>query len=408
MSYKNLRVIGLREQLQWHRQVDGDKEIPKAISMLKKADLWKEVLAAVERRAQKNTPGGMSFVFRVAITCLTGDLIDQVLDIGQPTSHDPMAVDPPANVVVILDITTIDDALATPIGSNRPLSEAGCVWSANDYSCAYDAVFMVSFSTYRSSSLLWQECWKAESAINKFLVEQFNRIFEGFASDLDFFALSARFSECRDNFRDWMFAVDRVKFPRRGTRLASVSNILQYFTAQHNHSADLEHTRLCSNAACPPTIFTMAFSAMCHASGDPHNAISVQSVVTQRIASLFGQPLISRCGGCSGRQVQSTWSMAALTWVWFEIFVNSHVSPSFTLTFDQFGEPRKFTLAAVVYFGGVHFTARWRDHLGVWWKCDGREHYGSPVIDVISTESDLLQCDGRRMSFLIYSFEHDT
>ena len=87
---------------------------------------------------------------------------------------------------------------------------------------------------------------------------------------------------------------------------------------------------------------------------------------------------------------------------------STNVSPSLTLTLDQFGEPQTFKLIAVVYFGGVHFTARWWDHSDVWWKHDGCEHHGSPVVDVITNESDLCQCDGRRMCFLIYTFEHDT
>jgi hypothetical protein len=100
--------------------------------------------------------------------------------------------------------------------------------------------------------------------------------------------------------------------------------------------------------------------------------------------------------------------MAALTWIWFEIYPNTCVSPSLTLTFDQVGEPRAFTLTAVVYLGGAHFTARWYDHSGAWWKYDGRERHGAPVVEVINDESDLRRCDGRPMCFLIYSFEHDT
>ena len=61
MAYRELSVIGLKDQLFWHREIDGDKEIPKAISALRKADLLHEVLAAVERRAQKSAPGGTLF-----------------------------------------------------------------------------------------------------------------------------------------------------------------------------------------------------------------------------------------------------------------------------------------------------------------------------------------------------------
>ena len=414
-SYHDLRVDGLREQLRWHRQIDGDEEVPKAVSRLKKADLLREVLAAVERRTQRSTPGGMFFVFWSPKMPDAENAIDQEVPNSTHTNYDPMIVDSQANDSAIPGNATIDNALLTSPTNNQPLSEAGCVWDANDYSCAYDAVFMAFFSIYRRSSLLWQECWRAESAINKFLVEQFNWIFEGFTMDLDFFTLSARFSECRDNFRDWMFAIDSQKFPRRGKRLAPVCDILSHLCNQQNRSADLENIQSCLNPACPPTVHTLDLSFMCHRSviekfGDLHNVIGVHSLVTQQLASLLEPPSNSnsKCRHCHGDRVQSTWSMAELTWIWFEIFPHTHISPSLALTFDQFGEPRTFTLTAVVYLGGAHFTVRWRDHLSVWWKHDGCKHCGAPVIDTINDESDLRQCDGRRMCFLIYSFQHDT
>ena len=63
MVYRELSIIGLKDQLFWHQWIDGDKEIPKAISALRKADLLHEVLAAVEQHAQKSAPGGMLFPF---------------------------------------------------------------------------------------------------------------------------------------------------------------------------------------------------------------------------------------------------------------------------------------------------------------------------------------------------------
>ena len=64
--YGDLRVAGLKEQLRWHRQIDGDEEIPKAISGLKKAELLVEVISAVERRAERYAPEGMSPILCVA------------------------------------------------------------------------------------------------------------------------------------------------------------------------------------------------------------------------------------------------------------------------------------------------------------------------------------------------------
>jgi len=162
------------------------------------------------------------------------------------------------------------------------------------------------------------------------------------------------------------------------------------------------------------TVHTRELSFMCHPSviekfGDPRNVIGeVHSLVTQQLTSLLDRPLTSNCGHCSGNHIQSTWTMAPLTWIWFKIPPGTHVSPSLTLAFDQFGEPRMFTLAAVVYLGRSHFTTCWRDHSGVWWKHDGRKHHGAPVVDTINYKSDLCQSDGHQMSILIYSFQHDT
>ena len=209
-----------------------------------------------------------------------------------------LEVDNSTMAMVQVDLAAINAALTLPVHNNQPLSEAGCLWMANDWSCAFDAVFMALFSIYRRSSLLWQECWRAESMINEFLVEQFDRIFEAFSSDLDFFTLSTLFSECRDNFCDWMFAVNHQKFPWRGKQLAGVSDILEYFSDQHNSSMDLERTRLCSNPACPPAITTRNINHICHPSiikkyWRIRDTVSIQSVVTQELSSILDQPLTS-------------------------------------------------------------------------------------------------------------------
>ena len=154
------------------------------------------------------------------------------------------------------------------------------------------------------------------------------------------------------------------------------------------------------------------FPLMCHSSiiqkcGDLRDVVSVQSLLTRHLSALLNQPLASKCRHCSGNRLQSTWSMAALTWIWFEIFPSTHILPLLTLTFDQFGEPQTFKLVAIVYLGEAHFIICWCDYLGVWWKHDGRRHQGAPVVDVINNKSDLRHCEGKEMTVLVYSFQHD-
>ena len=95
--------------------------------------------------------------------------------------------------------------------------------------------------------------------------------------------------------------------------------------------------------------------------------------------------------------------MPETTWVWIKISdCISLISPLPCLVFGLQDQWQVYTLQAVIYLGGDHFTARFLDQSTTWWKYDGMWGFGAPCVDHIEDEVDLLENDGRRAVFLVY------
>ena len=155
---------------------------------------------------------------------------------------------------IIVEKTSIDDVvLGAPFGDkSQPAEsmdhrvEAGCVWDKNNWSCAYDSVFMSFWYIYRNSSPGWRSRWKQQAPEwNNFFGEAFDSLFEmaqyGRSSQA---ALSRKFSSFRETFRDNLSRIDPIRFKRNGPVLASVCRIFsRVFTGSGPCEPHLEHTR---------------------------------------------------------------------------------------------------------------------------------------------------------------------
>jgi len=94
--------------------------------------------------------------------------------------------------------------------------------------------------------------------------------------------------------------------------------------------------------------------------------------------------------------------MPDVPWIWFEREEHSSITPSLTLKFDSPPQQLSYSLRAIIYAGGNHFTARFRDLSGSWWRHDGQVSSGVPQADDIQSEVQLLMNDTRFASLLIY------
>jgi hypothetical protein len=99
--------------------------------------------------------------------------------------------------------------------------------------------------------------------------------------------------------------------------------------------------------------------------------------------------------------------MENFPWIWFEVRSNSTMSPSLTLPIETTGQRLTYNLAAVIYLGNNHFTARIQGPSGEWWNYDGMRRFGAAQRDPVQIETDLLHDGCRNASFLIYRRSDD-
>jgi len=84
-----------------------------------------------------------------------------------------------------------------PITTNYDPLPYGCVWSATDWSCAYDAFFMVFFYIHHSSCEFWTNSWSNYSPLAFVLHEYFSHLSSEFTQ-----GLRPHFNQYRDQIRD--------------------------------------------------------------------------------------------------------------------------------------------------------------------------------------------------------------
>jgi len=99
-------------------------------------------------------------------------------------------------------------SLLSPASQSPPPS-AGCRWSAENWSCAYDSVFMTLFYVYCAVDTAQKEGWGVMSYPLGRLAEAYDTLLQG---DINLFN-RALFDKHWDKLRDWLNSVDPRAYP---------------------------------------------------------------------------------------------------------------------------------------------------------------------------------------------------
>jgi len=286
---------------------------------------------------------------------------------------------------------------------------AGCVWTRNDWSCAYDVAFMAFFAIYSQSSVSWRGDWKQQSPEwTARLADRFDLLLEASTSpDHSPETLSEWFSSLRDQLRDQLSSHNPQMFPRRGPFLASICDILELLFGsvdgpgieQHLFCASCRTTLQVSRHF--PLLALPVFPTNYRRKTDPQ-FVPVDTLFTRFIESLVTPSSPSPCRVCQGTTHMQSLSMTNFPWIWFEVKGNNTMSPSLTLPIELSGRHLVYDLYSIIYIGENHFTARMRDPSNEWWSYDGMWRFGSPRRDRIQIATDLLYNGRRCAAFFIY------
>jgi hypothetical protein len=92
--------------------------------------------------------------------------------------------------------------LPSPIPQSPP--SVGCSWSSENWSCAYDSMFMVLFYAYRAAETVEKERWRAMDNPLRELAEAYEVRLENDANSF----MRDLFDRYRDEFRDRLSSLD--------------------------------------------------------------------------------------------------------------------------------------------------------------------------------------------------------
>jgi hypothetical protein len=284
-------------------------------------------------------------------------------------------------------------------------SAFGCRWSTNDWSCAYDSVFMALFYVFRGGSLSMQETWLGSNTLLGQLASSFNRLMlsDESMTSADLFDL------LRDRMRDSLSAMDPVNFPRHGLHFTSVGRIMDtvfldnmpiLMCVQEEGASSTQGMYHKLNFALPSLCSPVSWIS------PDSGRITLQDWIMTFIQRETEKLRASNCAGSLPAEVKIVLERLPSI-LFFEIVSSSScaIIPSITLVLPSQGVDTTYELCAILYYGTHHFTAR-VFFLGKTWNYDGRLNGGCPVAYspalVDTNEEHLSHLDGRVAHILVY------
>jgi hypothetical protein len=310
--------------------------------------------------------------------------------------------------------------------SARPLLlSAGCSWTAENWSCAYDSVFMSLYGVYATSSPQIRRDFISISALANSLVQSFEVL------SLPLSHTTSVFNHQRDNLRDSLSAVDPEMFRRVGQIGASVSAIIDIVFPSSTR-------QLIILPSCPRRCsFIQSFSESLsdnlntfpsvmvppemRIGGGTQNSVHLDAYISDFItkASQNREHLMNFPNQTTCRECSSTFSGASAVFLkpppllFFEVPAEAGLSVCSVLPSPYIKVPSlhcqvSYRLAAVIYLGGYHFTCRLVMNDYAIWKYDGQIDNGRPCPDVHAPSfpqflSEMLFLGTRKAHFYIYA-----
>ena len=137
---------------------------------------------------------------------------------------------------------------------DHTMKDYGCVWDGPNYSCAFDSVFMATFSMYHYADPPWRQRWRDSSNFNFMVAGLFDNTLTTMQIPLLHRRLPSLFNKYQDRVRDHLNALDSINFPRCGQTLVAASDIFAQMCRSEgdHHLIHLKFT--CGNTAYKPRV----------------------------------------------------------------------------------------------------------------------------------------------------------
>lgn len=278
------------------------------------------------------------------------------------------------------------------------ITHAGCRWNPNDWSCAYDTVFMSLYACYLLLTPETNMPFIHSSTLSRLLWKSFGDL-ESLLS-----TTTASFDYQRDQFRKALFEVNGRAFPISGREEACLADIIDcifgntviYHIEVKSCSAECIH---CSGSM---QVILPSFIVI-----EKSHCVSLRqylySWLTEQFPTIrYNYPLFHHrnCGaietacerddtvieaaGINGQTHSGCQPVLA-----FELHpIECWALPDVLLQTPSVSKTCQYRLAAIIYHGNNHFAARLLLPDLTLWKYDGQLNGGTPVYDGAWSSAD--------------------
>ena len=306
------------------------------------------------------------------------------------------------------------DANPSEVLSHHVLS-AGCIWSATDWSCAYDCVIMSIFYAFLFFDNANKQKWTNNSRLTNLLTPSFQQLM---ASEENMMS-SFLFNNVRDQLRDYLSHCDPIQFQRRGMVGASIEPIFGFLSTT-------ESTQLCITCSPSPLIneylpclfFTSlwtTWSQECSKTETNSEATTQEwldlAILAKQMKFHASSPSShnpSSANVCKNCRIYIKDPPPLLTFETAPDTVPNHL-PCPSIILSTTTDTIEYKLRSIIYYGQYHFSARLFDNSQNIWAYDGQKNNGAPLPDNtchMSSHLNLTQMttlQGRNAHFYVYS-----
>ena len=271
---------------------------------------------------------------------------------------------------------------------------------------------MAIFSAYRYADSSWRQQWRDYSDFNGMLSCFFDSILTTMRAPLRRRQLPSLFNVYRDRVRDRLSIVGPVNFPRFGPNSIAVSDVFVCISHWEGDHPLVSLKFICDDESHQPRTeeYGATFVLLLHNVAPDEYSFTKKPTLQLWLSSYFRKMGVNppQCQSCSTPFSRSSLSVIPLPWIWIDIPPgdDQRFTMSTALTLEQGSGPNvSYTLTGIIYEGGTHFSARFKDASGRWWAYDGMVNSGRPSLDQIIDDAQLTSLRGRAMHILLYRLE---
>jgi hypothetical protein len=263
---------------------------------------------------------------------------------------------------------------------------SGLIWDAENYSCAYDALFTILLSIWSEDPSQWKKHFKDMNATMNLLASGFHRFSENVQT----------LETARNKVRRILNQRDPVAFPNgtRGTNIAELTH--QMFRSDYAIASYMHKCTVCGGETTAQRDLQTCV-LQCHQSFD--------GTVSEYLKQIMSSSTSLECTQCHGEMNKITRFHKTPKILLFSIN-DSSLKVTKDLTLDNGNDNVAYKIKGVIYFGEFHFTSRVFSSDDTVWFHDGittgRQCENQGKITTLS-DDELMECDGKKATLLLYA-----